>query len=73
MWRLTTKLKQIFPNLDGIRCETFKHTVSEETGEVNKGFIMEFDCAESTSCVLVTLTYSPDFDYGESKEHRIKN
>jgi len=50
---------------DGIRCERSRHTVSEETGEVNKIFKEEFDCPESTSCVLVAFTFPHDYDYGE--------
>ena len=73
MWILKTNLNQIFPNLDGIRCERSRHTVTEETGEVNKIFKEEFDCPESTSCVLVAFTFPHDYDYGESKKYRIKS
>ena len=73
MWILNTNLKQIFSNLDGIKCDFSTHTVSEETGEINEVIIKELDCPGSTSCVFVTVTFSPDVDYGENEEHRIKN
>ena len=66
-------LKQIFPNLDGIKCDYSAHTVSEETGEVNQKSKEEVDCPDSTSCVFATFTFDPDYSYGESKEYRIKS
>ena len=66
-------MKQIFPNLDGIICDYSSHIVSEETGEPTRFLEKEVNCPESTSCVLVTLTFSPDYSYGESKENRIKS
>ena len=42
-------LKQIFPNLDGIKFDYSTHSVSEETGEVNKIHIEEVDCPETAS------------------------
>jgi len=50
---------------DGIKCDYSTHTVSEETGEVNEVIIQEVDCPETASCVLVTYTYSPGYDYGQ--------
>ena len=47
--------------------------MSEETGEVNEDFKVEIDCPDSTSCVLATYTLAPAYDYGESKEYRIKS
>jgi len=48
---------------DGIKCESSSHSVSAKTGEVNQIYIDEDDCPESTSCVFVIFTFSPEYNY----------